>query len=207
MSDTPTPPPAPADGAPPPRRFGWRDAVIAAVVLINIALPVSYYIGRSDSPLAPFDERFAWRMFSPVRLARCQVELYDATGGVEREIPLTRELHVVWINLLKRARPSVVAAALDKFCAEAGEGADIRMELVCTAPDAAAKTICDGATDRDRDGIPDAYATSHYCDDMTPEQCFRAECGDRTARECYTAECRVHLLTRDRNQCSDREVM
>lgn len=199
----PRPPAADADG----RRLGLRDAIIAAVVLFNVALPLSYYIGRSDSPLAPYDERFAWRMFSPVRIARCQVDLFDASSGGLREIPLTRELHVVWINLLKRARPSVVDRALDKFCGEGGADADIRISLVCTPADAATKTICDGPRDNDRDGVPDAYASSHYCDDMTPAQCFASECGDQAADACYRALCRATLIDRERNQCSDRTVL
>ncbi len=200
MTD-PTSPDPPADG--PPRRFGGRDAFIAAVLLVNIALPLSYYIGRSDSPLARYDERFAWRMFSPVRIARCQVDLYDG----ETPIQLTRELHVVWINLLKRARPSVVNRVLDKFCDERGPDADIRLSMVCTPPEASTKTICDGPADRDRDGVPDAYATSHYCGDQSPAECFAAECADKSARACYAELCRATVYDRSRNQCSDREAI
>ena len=201
MTDSDTPDPADAgDG---PRRFGARDVLIAAVVLINIALPASYYIGRSDSPLARYDERFAWRMFSPVRMARCQVELYD---GAER-IQLQRELHVVWINLLKRARPSVVDRVLDKFCGERGPDPDIRLQMVCTPPESATLTICDGASDRDRDGVPDAYTRSHYCDDMSPADCFRHECGDKAPAACYADLCRATLIDRSHNQCTDRVAL
>lgn len=202
-SDAPDPPPKPGAA----RRFGARDALIAAVVLINIALPLSYYLGRSDSPLSPYDERFAWRMFSPVRIARCQVDLFDATAGQPQPIQLSRELHVVWVNLLKRARPAVVNRVLDKFCDERGPDADIRIAMVCTPPDASTKTICDGPGDRDGDGVPDAYASSHYCDDMSPAECFASECGEKSAQGCYAELCRATLLDRARNQCSDREAI
>ncbi len=204
MSEPETPE-RPAEG--PPRRWTWRDGLIAAVVLANIALPLSYYVGRSDSPLARYDERFAWRMFSPVRIARCQVDLFDAGQAPAQKIGLTRELHVVWINLLKRARPAVVDKVLDKFCADGGPDADIRISMICTPPDSSTKTICDGVRDRDGDGIPDAYGTSHYCDDMDPAACFASECGERSAAACYAELCRATLLDRDRNQCRDREAI
>ncbi|MCB9530025.1 MAG: hypothetical protein R3F65_21460 [bacterium] len=194
---------APADSPPPPaRRLGWRDGLIAAVLIVQVALPLSYYLGRSDSPLAPFDERFAWRMFSPVRLAKCQVRVYDATGGnPDQTISLSRELHVVWINLLNRARPAVLERAVERFCGERGPSADIRLRLSCTRPDATAKTICEGDDDRNRDGIPDAYVRSHYCEDLDPKACFASECGGRSASRCYQEECRVQIFDRERNLC------
>lgn len=192
----------PENAPPTAPRPTWRDALIAAFVIIQIALPLSYYVGRSDSPLAPFDERFAWRMFSPVRLAKCQVRVYDAThGNMNQTISLSRELHVVWVKLLNRARPSIVDGVVDRFCQQRGADADVRLSMVCTRADAPAKTICEGDDDRNRDGVPDAYVKSHYCGDLSPRDCFAQECGQQSAAECYATECRVQLFDREENLC------
>ncbi|MCA9540458.1 MAG: hypothetical protein KC620_16275 [Myxococcales bacterium] len=189
------PPAATKTEAPP--RLGLRDALIAAFVALQIYLPLSYYLGGD-----PFDERFAWRMFSPVRLSNCSVGLYEVVDGVERPIDLTDELHVVWINLLKRARPAVIDRAVEKFCAERGAGADVRIDLSCTPPDAVVKAICNGARDANGDGVPDAYDRNRYCD-ASPKDCFVADCGERSADVCYREECRMQVVPRDRNVCAE----
>jgi hypothetical protein len=199
----PPPPPPPPPAAPEARRLSWRDALIAAVVCTQIGLPLSYYLTRDNSPLDAFDERFAWRMFSPVRLAKCQIRVYDGTdGNPDQTISLTRELHVVWINLLNRARPAVIEGVVQRFCSDRGPNADIRLSLSCTRPEATARTICEGDDDRDRDGIPDAYARSHYCGDLDAKACFASECGGRAASQCYQEECRVQIFDRERNLCA-----
>jgi len=45
----------------------WQGRFIAVFVIAQLLLPLHYYLARKD----PHDERFAWRMFSPMRMARC----------------------------------------------------------------------------------------------------------------------------------------
>jgi len=78
-------------------------------------LPLSYYLGDY-----PWDERFSWRMFSTVRGLECEVRAQRTAapgeasapcpGGAGRCAPLrlSGELHMVWVNLLKRGRREVL---------------------------------------------------------------------------------------------------
>lgn len=101
-----------------------RSLFIIAFLAAQIYLPLSYYLkpnplpalldgGGASAPVTlpdeadPFDERFAWRMFSPIRVARCDVDLYDATSGARQPVSLGREIHFLWVNLMKRARGAV----------------------------------------------------------------------------------------------------
>ena len=86
-----------------------RDLFILAVVVLQGLLPLHYYLGASH----PYDERFAWRMFSETRLVNCQVK-FEAQN---EEIPLKRSFHSAWITLLKRGRPSVVQGVQERVCA------------------------------------------------------------------------------------------
>jgi len=181
--------------------------IIGAFLLLQLGFPASYYLGGD-----PFDERFAWRMFSPVRLARCSVQAYDASSG-QVPIQLSRELHVVWINLLKRARPAVIDAVADKLCSDRGTQADVRMSLTCTPPDSVLRGVCmrlgdrnrdgvdDALEDRNGDGAPDGYGHTKACDDGDLAACFHEDCGDETATACHQRLCRVVILAPDTPLC------
>ena len=43
----------------------WRGRFIAVFIATQLVLPLRYYVLRDDE----HDERFAWRMFSPMRMA------------------------------------------------------------------------------------------------------------------------------------------
>ncbi|MGF1467876.1 MAG: hypothetical protein ACFCGT_17285 [Sandaracinaceae bacterium] len=106
-----------------------RLALVAAGrwLLLQAALPLRYYLGDD-----PYDERFAWRMFSTVRLARCELRVIERREGRWRRTPLGRTLHVAWIGLLERNRPAVWSAYLRSRCEE---GADaVRLENRCVGP-------------------------------------------------------------------------
>ena len=181
----------------PPHRK--TNVFIAAFLAIQIGLPLSYYVGDD-----PFDERFAWRMFSPVRLARCTIEAYDASAGGLTPITLSRELHVVWINLLKRARPAVIDAVAARLCEDR---TDVRMQLSCTPPDSVLRGVCmrmgdhdrngvdDALEDNDGDGAPDGYRRTKAC----PEGSAGAACSRPTWRRNRTA-CHDRLCRRDQEQ-------
>src|SRR5512132_2793013 len=78
----------------------WQGWLIMIVVGSQLLLPLHYYVARRD----PHDERFAWRMFSPMRMADCAVRatLDGAT------LPLEREFHEAWLALARRGRFAVV---------------------------------------------------------------------------------------------------
>ncbi len=79
-------------------------------------MPLTYYLGLH----APTDERFAWRMFSQVRLDHCDVTaeetIQDGGSTVTRAVPLQETLQAGWISELARKQPRVVARFLDRSC-------------------------------------------------------------------------------------------
>jgi len=176
-----------------------RTALIIAFLALQVGLPLSYYLGHT-----PHDERFAWRMFSPVRLVSCDADLYDATSGSQQKLDPYKELHVVWYNLMKRGRLPVVKVFAESWCdqqvAKGRAQPDLRVRLSCGAPDERALGICrQGPVDRDQDGIPDGYKETLECDD--PAACFKRDCGDRPMAACHAERCRVVLLEGKGNLC------
>jgi hypothetical protein len=99
-------------------------------VVLQVAIPASYYLVRDDRD----DERFAWRMFSSVRLTRCQVLAFDGKTPQERaEVDLPKTLHASWQRSLERGRKSVIERYLATRC----ERPDVRysqLERSCTSP-------------------------------------------------------------------------
>jgi hypothetical protein len=119
MSDTA---PTPRDGAVSPSPVSNREsralasALIAAFLLFQIAMPLRYYLGGRG-----YDERFSWRMFSSVRMQRCEVQVRETSAdGSDRKLDLERELQVAWIGMLERYRAQVVEELLRKRCAQPG---------------------------------------------------------------------------------------
>ena len=71
------------EGAPPSDRVrALRRAFILGFLALQLIAPASYYLWRDN----PMDERFAWRMFSPIRLIKCDVTLYDATHATKTRL-------------------------------------------------------------------------------------------------------------------------
>jgi hypothetical protein len=86
----------------------WRGRLILAWIAVQIALPVFYYRSRRD----PHDERFAWRMFSPMRMIQCQPQfLLD-----DKPIDLGGKFHEAWIDIAGRGRFDVVEAMGARLC-------------------------------------------------------------------------------------------
>jgi hypothetical protein len=106
----------------------WRGRFVCAFLLIQLLLPLHYYLLRRD----PHDERFAWRMFSPTRMARCSLSL-----TVNREpVAVDTRFHEAWIGLAERGRLAVVEAMATKLC-EDHPGARVTASLDCTYVDRA----------------------------------------------------------------------
>lgn len=90
----------------------WQGWLILAVVTSQLLLPLHYYTARRD----PHDERFAWRMFSPMRMAECAVRA--TLDGAP--LPLEREFHEAWLSLARRGRFAVVEEMAARLCQKHG---------------------------------------------------------------------------------------
>ncbi|MCA9600519.1 MAG: hypothetical protein R3A78_08735 [Polyangiales bacterium] len=111
---------------PPPR---WSNAFIAVVLALQVLVPLRYYVG-SD----PYDERFSWRMFSTVRVARCSSETLETSATGERTVNLSNSIHEAWIANLRRNRDRVARAVLRRRCDAEGVSS-VRIHNRCTGPD------------------------------------------------------------------------
>ncbi|MBV8758874.1 MAG: hypothetical protein JO257_16425 [Deltaproteobacteria bacterium] len=101
----------------------WRGRFIAAFLLVQLLLPLAYYVGRRD----PHDERFAWRMFSPMRMAKCTPHF--TVGGTPLALPTT--FHEAWIEIAERGRFIVLEAMAAKLCHD-HPGTPVELTLDCT---------------------------------------------------------------------------
>jgi hypothetical protein len=104
----------------------WRGRFIAAFLAIQIALPLHYYGVRRDR----FDERFAWRMFSPIRALRCEVRF--VVDG--KQIDPYATFHEAWINTARRGRRVVIEAMAAKLCAKK-PGSTVKLSIECVHHD------------------------------------------------------------------------
>jgi hypothetical protein len=86
----------------------WQGWLILIVVGSQLLLPLHYYTVRRD----PHDERFAWRMFSPMRMAACSVRA--TLDGAP--LALEREFHEAWLAIARRGRFAVVEEMGARLC-------------------------------------------------------------------------------------------
>jgi hypothetical protein len=112
-----------------------RDAFIAVFLAVQIALPLHYYMGYSD----PYDERFAWRMFSPTRMARCSFQ-YVADDEVVRA---GKEFHQAWLQIVQRGRRNVVEALAMAICDREGVE-EVTLRLECRNVDGEVDKLASG---------------------------------------------------------------
>jgi hypothetical protein len=96
-------------------RTGSRlaSSFIAAYLVFQVGLPLRYYL-RDDA----FDERFAWRMFSPIRMVDCTVQFTQESGGVRASVDPRREVADAWLGLMQRARLAVIDGYARHHCGE-----------------------------------------------------------------------------------------
>jgi hypothetical protein len=99
----------------------WRGRAIALFLLVQLGLPATYYLRRDRH-----DERFSWRMFSPMRMARCQPEATVAG----QQLALGGTFHEAWIELAKRGRRSVLEAMGQRLCRDHA-GKEVVLWLRC----------------------------------------------------------------------------
>jgi hypothetical protein len=100
----------------------WPGRFILAFLAIQLVAPLHYYCVRRDR----HDERFAWRMFSPMRGAACvpHVEIDGAPFALQSKF------HQAWRTLAERGRFVVVEAMGAELC-RAHPGADVEVSLDC----------------------------------------------------------------------------
>lgn len=108
------------------------NVLIVALLLIQAAIPLRYYLGFSGGD----DERFSWRMFSTVRLQRCEVSVSEVRTGsdVPERVNLKPILQVAWISILQRFRPTVVDRFM-RFRCETEGVQKVIYDRTCVAPD------------------------------------------------------------------------
>ncbi len=90
-----------------------RDWWLLGFLVFQLVVPLTYYLRDN-----PYDERFAWRMFSAIRLYQCGVDLREGRDGSLRPVELPRVIHQAWVNHLKRNRVTVADALLARRCLE-----------------------------------------------------------------------------------------
>lgn len=99
-----------------PRERVWlRAAQIGAGLWLafHVLVPARYY-ALADHDV--YDERFAWRMFSAVRVQECTTRVAETSVGGTRPVNLTTILPLPWIALVERNRPAVQRAMLEHLC-------------------------------------------------------------------------------------------
>lgn len=111
------------------RRLPWIAAGAIAIVLVQALVPLRYYLGDDA-----YDERFSWRMFSAVRMHRCDLRASETVNGHERPVRLMQTIHVAWVTTLERNREAVMQRYLRWRCTQNGVE---RARLVnrCVSPD------------------------------------------------------------------------
>jgi hypothetical protein len=100
----------------------WQGWLIAIVVISQLVLPLHYYLVRRD----PHDERFAWRMFSPMRMTECSLDMKVD----KKRIDLSGEFHEAWIETAKRGRFVVIEAMAERMC-KRNPTKPVTAQLVC----------------------------------------------------------------------------
>ena len=105
---------------------------IICFLALQVALPIQYYTCREDE----YDERFAWRMFSPERMVQCRPTFWLSGGadGRRERANLSREFHQAWIETARRGRLEVVRRMALTLCDEYPDK-QVRVDLTCTPID------------------------------------------------------------------------
>jgi hypothetical protein len=101
----------------------WRGRFILAFIAVQLLLPLHYYVARKDK----HDERWSWRMFSPMRMAHCHSTV--TIGGEPANLAAT--FHEAWLEVVDRGRMSVVDQMAHKLCAT-NPGKAVEVTLDCT---------------------------------------------------------------------------
>lgn len=105
----------------------WSSRFLIVFIAIQLIIPLTYYL-RSD----PFDERFAWRMFSAVRMFRCDTVATETIDDRDRPVDMRRAVHRAWFNTLKRNRRAVIHGFLEDRCDRGAQ--QVELTNTCRSP-------------------------------------------------------------------------
>jgi hypothetical protein len=101
----------------------WKGRFILLLVTSQLLLPLRYYINHRD----PHDERFAWRMFSPMRMSKCTPK-FDLDG---KPIPMASTFHEAWYEIAARGRFEVIEEMGALLCKQ-HPGSEVTVTLDCS---------------------------------------------------------------------------
>lgn len=97
---------------------------IHAVLFVLLAAPLYYYLVNSDHR----DERFAWRMFSPIRSEKCSAQFL--LGPEHQALKASDTFHSAWIGLAQRGRQQIIEAMGTRLC-EKFPKQELRIRVLC----------------------------------------------------------------------------
>ena len=117
-------------------------AFIHVFLVLQLAAPLSYYTCRRDQN----DERFAWRMFSPVRMLRCSTKLM--VGEERKPVRLGGVFHEAWLTVASRGRREVITSMAEELCARGRDG-EIPGHEATQSPEVRAEVICRTVDDKE----------------------------------------------------------
>ncbi|MEM7247605.1 MAG: hypothetical protein AAF533_19870 [Acidobacteriota bacterium] len=115
-----------------------RDLFLVAFIGVQLALPLHYYTLRDD----PYDERFAWRMFSSTSMVRCETEIHH--DGVL--IELDDALPSTWASMLEKRHAKAVSDELVQRLCESSPDAVVTLALTCRGEAGHSEVLGDGET-------------------------------------------------------------
>ena len=115
------------------------DLLIAGLIAFQTLVPLSYYLGGDRS-----DERFAWRMFSAERMARCRPVFRVGEDGAPVRLGAT--FHEGWVEMANRGRRDVLQGMADRLCRD-NPGQAVLLELTCEEIDKTTRQLSAGNWD------------------------------------------------------------
>lgn len=110
----------------------WIGGAALALIVAQALIPLRYYLGDDH-----YDERFAWRMFSAVRMHECQLAASEVANGQTRPVQLGSTIHEAWQTTLERNREAAIESYLAWRCEQEGVESS-RLENHCRTPSGAA---------------------------------------------------------------------
>ncbi len=117
-----------------PRDRVWlRAAQLGAALWLayHLLVPLRYYVLPDHDS---YDERFSWRMFSAVRVQRCEVVVEETVVDGRRRVNLQTVLPMPWIALVERNRPAVQRELLEFRCASSNHPTIVEIRSACIEP-------------------------------------------------------------------------
>ena len=106
-----------------PAKVSMSFSCLSAIPTAQLVIPLYYYLAQRD----PHDERFAWRMFSPMRMSKCT----PTFTLDDKPMQLGTKFHEAWLEIAGRGRFGVIEAMGAALCKQ-HPSASIRVTLTCT---------------------------------------------------------------------------